>query len=369
MAQPAAPKVMFHRLSHRDEEDRLPETDLKLSVIVPAYNSAPTLPACLDALLRARQHILEAEIIVVDDASTDATAAIASRYGIHLLEIRCNGGPAAARNLGAAHATGGILVFVDADVAISEDALERIAEHFRKASGAALIGSYDSSPREKNLTSRYRNLLHHFVHQHAPECATHFWTGLGAIRKPVFDSFGGFDEEHYGRGCEDIELGYRLRAAGHSIAVDKSLQGKHLKRWTLGSMVRTDLLVRAIPWTRLLIQYKRIPNDFSLGLAQRVSVALSWLSLTAALAFPSQPFPLMAALLLFVGINWPFFRFLETSGGALFSAACLPLHLLYHFISGAGFLIGIFMSSPGHEGPAVTLNSSSKSVPAESKEP
>lgn len=320
-------------------------TDLKLSVIVPAYNGALTLPICLDALLRARQHINESEIFVVDDASTDDTASIASRYDVHLLRARHNSGPAAVRNLGAAQATGSILVFVDADVEIAQDALKRIAEHFQNASGAALIGSYDDSPKETNLISRYRNLLHHFVHQNAPDYATHFWTGLGAIRKTVFESQGGFDEQRYGRGCEDIELGYRLRADGHTIAMDKALQGKHLKHWSLISMIRTDLLLRAIPWTHLLIQYKHIPNDFSLGQSQRVSVAMAWLSLLAIPVISSHPYVLSTALLLFAGINWPFFKFLAANGGWALAATCLPLHLLYHFNAGAGFLIGILVSS------------------------
>jgi hypothetical protein len=139
-------------------------------------------------------------------------------------------------------------------------------------------------------------------------------------------------------------LGYRLRANGHAIVVDKALQGKHLKHWTLISMVKTDLLVRAIPWTKLLIQYKHIPNDFSLGLAQRVSVALAWLFLITIPFIPSEPYLSFAVLLLFVGVNGSFFRFLVKNEGWLFSAACLPLHVVYHFISGLGFMIGIIIS-------------------------
>lgn len=317
------------------------ETDSNLSIIVPAYNSAQTLDACINALLRACQQIHRAEILVVDDGSTDDTSSIASRYNVRILRIRNNSGPAAARNLGAAHATGNVLVFVDADVAVAEDSLKRIVEHFKITPGdCALIGSYDDSPKEKNLISWYRNLLHHYVHQNAPEYATHFWTGLGALSKSVFDSLGGFDEQNFGRGCEDIELGYRLRAKGYSIAMDKALQGKHLKHWSLISMIRTDLLIRAIPWTHLLIRYKHFPSDFSLGLSQRVSVATAWLFLIVApfiIVKPQYPF---AVLISFIGVNWPFFKFLAKNGGWLLSAVCLPLHLLYNFNAGLGFLIG-----------------------------
>ncbi|MGR8980713.1 MAG: glycosyltransferase [Gammaproteobacteria bacterium] len=331
-----------------------PETELKLSVIVPAYNSEQTLADCLDALVRAGMGVRVKEICVVDDASKDNTAAIASRYNVNLIQTQANLGPSAARNTGAANASGDILVFVDADVAVAEDALKRISAFFNKTHGDALIGSYDDKPKAQNLTSQYRNLLHHFVHQNAPRFTTHFWTGLGAIRKSVFDSLGGFDEEAFGRCLEDIELGYRVRAKGHSIALDKGLQGTHLKHWTLFSMIRTDLLMRAIPWTRLLFQYKHIPKDFSLGISQRFSVALAWVTL---LAFPfilHQPYLILAALILFTGINSSFFKFLSAKKGVWFSVACVPLHLIYHFNAGLGFLFGILIfalsrkPSPNH---------------------
>ena len=64
---------------------------------------------------------------------------------------------------------------------------------------------------------------------------------------------GGHDER-YRRPCiEDIELGYRLRDAGHEIRLCRDLQVKHLKRWRLGDMLTTDLLKRAVPWTRLML--------------------------------------------------------------------------------------------------------------------
>jgi glycosyltransferase involved in cell wall biosynthesis len=322
------------------------ETEPELSVIVPAYNSAETLADCLDALLRARQQIHGAEIFVVDDGSTDDTASIASRYNVSLLRIHNNSGPAVARNLGNKHATGTILVFVDADVAVSEDALKRIEEHFKiTGSTSAMIGSYDNSPRETNLISRYRNLLHHFVHQNAPEYAPHFWTGLGTLRKSVFDSIGGFNENKFGRDCEDIELGYRLRANGCSITIDKELQGKHLKHWTLLSMVKTDLFIRAIPWTRLLLQYRHIPNDFSLGWTQRISVALAWLIVMIPLSSLVPGYFEFIALLVFIAINWPFFQFLAKTENWLLSTACIPLHILYNFNAGVGFLAGLTMAS------------------------
>ena len=97
-----------------------------LSIIVPVHNGAGTLRACLTALLDAPGPARE--IIVVDDGSRDDSANVAASLGVRTLQHADNLGCAAARNSGARHAAGPILVFVDADVVIHPDALQRISE-------------------------------------------------------------------------------------------------------------------------------------------------------------------------------------------------------------------------------------------------
>ena len=141
---------------------------------------------------------------------------------------------------------------------------------------AATFGSYDAHPRASGFVSQYRNLLHHFVHQTGRSEASTFWAGCGAVRRAAFAEVGGFDAARYGNASiEDIELGYRLRRAGHRIVLDKQLLGTHLKRWTLRSMVSTDLWRRAIPWSRLIFERSEFPADLNLKGAQRLSVALT----------------------------------------------------------------------------------------------
>ena len=87
-----------------------------VSVIIPARNAARTLPSCLRAL--AGQTLAQGrfEVIVVDDGSTDETAAVAAEHGARVVQI-ANVGPASARNQGVEAAEGSILVFTDADCA------------------------------------------------------------------------------------------------------------------------------------------------------------------------------------------------------------------------------------------------------------
>ena len=201
--------------------------------MVPVYNGQQYLPSCLQALVSGQD--VDCEIIVVDDCSTDETRRVVQEFGATYLKTAERSGPAAARNLGVQHARAGVVVFVDADVVLKPGSLRLIADDFRKDPElAAVFGSYDEAPAESNFVSQYKNLMHHYVHQHATEAQVSFWAGCGAIRSDIFLEAGGFDEARYPRpSIEDIELGLRLSKAGKKIRLNKTLQATHLKKWTL----------------------------------------------------------------------------------------------------------------------------------------
>jgi len=255
-----------------------------VSVIIPVYNDAEHLRACLEHLARSSSPYHEC--IVVDDGSSDGSADLAQRLGAQVLSTGGRTGPAHARNLGARKATGEILFFLDSDVCVHHDTLARLQAAFAEdAELDALIGSYDDSPQSKDFLSQYKNLMHCFVHQRGRRKACTFWSGCGAVRRNVFLEHAGFDETTFRRpAVEDIELGYRMFTAGRKMILDKGLQVKHLKRWTFWGLIKTDIFDRAIPWTELILRDRHMPNDLNLELSQRVSVALAFLLMGVALA-------------------------------------------------------------------------------------
>lgn len=279
-----------------------------ISVIIPAHNAAQHLRECLNCLVESS--IAPLEVIVVDDCSTDGSREIAAASGARVLSTERRSGPAAARNLGARNARGRILFFLDADVFVHPDTIERVAEAFaRDPELDAVIGSYDDSPGCQDFLSQYKNLMHAFVHQTARQEAGTFWSGCGAIRTEVFLAFGGFDESYDRPAIEDIELGYRLRSGGRKILLDRSIQVKHLKRWTFWGLVKTDILSRGIPWTELILRDRHMPNDLNVQLSQRVSVALTFVlsGMSLFAAFWWQGYflvPLFAILFLVLGRYW-----------------------------------------------------------------
>jgi glycosyltransferase involved in cell wall biosynthesis len=314
---------------------------MRLSIIIPAHNATRDLPYGLAALLPQ----LEGgdECLVVDDASSDETRSVATN--VRIVDMPQRSGPAAARNSGAAEASGDILVFLDSDVVPHAGLLKKIRAHFAQDSElAAVLGSYDDRPASQTIVSRFRNLLHCYTHRTGKPEASTFWAGCGAIRKDVFHRFGGFDQNRFPfPSIEDIELGTRLRAAGKKIVLDAELQVQHRKHWTFWSMVQTDVLRRAAPWTVLILESRQVPQDLNLKLSQRASVAATGAAVTMlGLSFAWLPagWIALALVLLVAAMNLPFYRFLAERGGWAFAIASMPLHWTYFLSSILGFIVG-----------------------------
>jgi glycosyltransferase involved in cell wall biosynthesis len=322
---------------------------LGITVIVPVRNGRMHLSRCLEALSRCEYSNFE--VLVVDDCSTDNTLGIAKRYGALCLRTPRTSGPGAARNLGAQHARGQILVFIDSDVVVPPETLGLLAENFsRNPDIAAVFGSYDDTPAWPTFISQYKNLMHHYVHQISSESPVTFWAGCGAIRKSVFEEVGGFDGAQYTLpSIEDIALGMQLAQRGHRIFLDKRIQVKHLKRWTLSNLLRADIFYRAIPWSRLILKTRHLPRDLNLTYSSRVSSLAVGLLFLACCLLPVVwsgllPVPLMplAATMAFLviallALNWPTYEFFIGKRGWWFAGRVVLMHWLYYLYSGITF--------------------------------
>jgi GT2 family glycosyltransferase len=311
-----------------------------LSIVIPAHQAADQLPRALEGISKSSLRPLE--VLVVDDGSTDETAAVARAGGARVERIPDGPrGPAAARNYGAALTSGDVLVFLDADVVVHPDALsgfERcLAAH---PDVAAVFGSYDDRPDDPGLVSRYRNLLHHFVHQQGLREASTFWAGCGAIRRAVFVDTGGFDERYRRASIEDIELGGRLRASGHRVWLRPEIQATHLKRWTFWRTIRSDVMDRAIPWTRLILRSGRVPRDLNTSMGSRLAALAAW---TASIALPAAVFwpPALAITAACAGavivLNRKLYALFVRKLGWPSAAGAAALHALYLLYSSAVF--------------------------------
>ena len=317
------------------------------SLIIPVYNGAAHLPTCLRAVQASS--FTDWELIVVDDGSTDDSAAIAQQLGARLLTMNGRSGPAAARNLGAGEADGRYLFFTDSDCQLLPDTLQQAA-HVLWANPDldALIGAYDNSPAASNFLSQYKNLFHHYIHRTSQPGARTFWAGCGAINRDVFLRLGGFDARRYQRPCiEDIELGYRLVEQGGKIRLDATVQVKHLKQWQWHTLLRSDIFDRAIPWAQLLREQGAITADLNLQWSHRISALVVLMLLASVTAVPlySWSYPLIVIwVVILLGLNRKLYHFFFKQCGLFFTIRAILWHWFYYFYSSVAFILGSMLA-------------------------
>ena len=316
-----------------------------ISVIIPVYNGKNTLELCLKSIFNSDYPIFEC--IVVDDFSTDNSVQIAETFNVKVVPSDSQKGAAHARNRGAEVAGGDILLFVDADVTIYPDSIRKVAKAFEEYPDiSALFGSYDDHPGCPNFFSQYKNLFHHYIHQTSREDASTFWSGFGAIKKEVFFTVNGFDQNKYSNACiEDIEMGSRLKKMGYQILLYKQLQVKHLKRYSFSNLWKSDLFDRAIPWTIVMLSNRKLTSDLNLKHEHKLSAGILFcviffilLTLKSIWFLVVIPF----LLLIFFILNHDFYSFFLNKKGRLFTLKIIPFHFLYYLYSTLGFLIGSF---------------------------
>ncbi len=315
---------------------------LSITVIMPVYNADHFLPLALPPLIEMQERGEIEEVLVVDDHSTDNSAACAKDMGAKVMKSPDRAGPGRARNLGAKEARGEILWFVDADVIAHGNGAERIRAAFQDPEAVAVFGSYDDAPPAKNFASQYKNLVHHYYHQLGKKEASTFWAGCGAVRKSAFLEIGGFDVERYKRpSIEDIELGYRLRAHGGRILLVRDLKGTHLKYWTVKDMIFTDVFRRALPWSRLMLTQVGMTDDLNVSKSERLRAALAGflvLSLLAPIVLPGFAWLPLAFFAGAIAVNWRLFDFMRGRKGVAFAILALLFHQVYYLYSTAAFV-------------------------------
>jgi len=320
------------------------KNELFISVIIPTYNCKNYLVYSLPAIRKS--DFPSFELIIVDNHSTDGSRELAEKYADTVLELDEKWSPGRARNRGAQASRGSILFFIDADVQVGQDTISLAVKTLEEnPATAAVFGSYDEEPFFHNFFSQYKNLLHHFIHQNADIEARTFWSGCGAIKKEIFFEMDGFPENYLFPSIEDVELGYKLSENGKKIRLLKELQVTHLKKWDFFSLLKSDILCRAIPWTKLAFK-KGLPYDLNFKLSHRISGIIVFMLFLCFILMWRYSFLLLPTIglagILFY-LNRDLYRFFWEKRGIKFTVPAIFLHWLYFLYSSVTF--GLFFVS------------------------
>jgi glycosyltransferase involved in cell wall biosynthesis len=271
----------------------------RLTVIVPVYNAAPYLPACLDSLLALSYPRERFEIIVVDNLSTDQTASLVERYPVKLLSCPQRG-PAAARNLGIRSSQAEILAFTDADCVADPGWLAHLVQPYQDGSVGGTAGEI------RAYLNQNIDELDCFLEQFPPlvnfwsgpgEYLPHLYTANASYRRETLLELGGFNPAML--TGEDVELSWRLQlntqwsVAYAPLAViyhrhrkSTAALGRQFRQYGFGEIVLDTLFGkqpgyprgRAFQFRRIAHQLLRLPVYTAAILTRRVRLARGQIS-------------------------------------------------------------------------------------------
>jgi mycofactocin glycosyltransferase len=198
-----------------------------VSVVIPVYNGARTITALLDSLSAGPDG--EAEIIVVNDGSTDGTLALLKKYPVRVIDLGRNHGIAHARNRGCERARTPYVAFVDADCVVSPGWAAAWVRAIRAGQRnnprlAAMAGRV--SPYQYGFYDRLAAYIEHWEYQGGPrETRMKLTTSNCICDRKMLQSNGGFDEQL--AVDEDRELALRLTRNGYVVAYEPQIAVRH----------------------------------------------------------------------------------------------------------------------------------------------
>ncbi|HRX01636.1 MAG TPA: glycosyltransferase [Anaerolineae bacterium] len=301
------------------QTDEAPDsrTALRCSVIVPVYNGASVIDRCLDALADQTIPPTDFEIIIVDDGSTDGTAARiaewAARHSCVAVSIlrQQQAGPASARNHGARNARGPLLLFTDADCRPVSGWIAALLAAFEAPDRpAGLMGVYRTDQTDlagrfaqMEFEDRYDRMMHS---QQLDVVATY----SAAFRRDLFLAEGGFDPGFPKANNEDVEFSYRLSEQGHQMRFVPEAQvfHHHANTWRRYARLKTGR-----GYWRTIV-YRRHPGkalrDTYTPQVLKLQILLAPLALLGVIAALLHRRPVWTALAApFLATTLPFVRF------------------------------------------------------------
>jgi len=266
-----------------------------VSVIIPVYNRPHEIQECLASLLTLDYPPENVEVIVVDDASRDHTAAVVRRFNVRLIIQPRNLGQSAARNIGVGAAKGEIIAFLDSDCIARPGWLRELVPYFQDPRVALVGGHVDAYYREKRM-DRYEQVCSALNMGPEPamgrgdRCVFYVPTCNMLVRKSAYALVGGLDESL--RVGEDVDLCWRLMAAGHHLLYKPlgTVLHKHRNRLLSGLLRRFDYgTSEAVLYDRFPQVTKQFPWQpagiamLLAGVAALATQAWPWLALMVGL--------------------------------------------------------------------------------------
>ena len=322
---------------------------MKISAIVPFYNSEETLRDCLECIHSAEPS--PNEVILIDDCSTDASASIAENFPFKIIHNDINRERSICRNIGKDAAEGDIIVFIDSDVLIDRNVFGVIRSAFEKdPSLAGLSGIPGMESTYSNFSSRFKALYMNFVLTRHSGPVEYAHGCIQAYRAdPVFGKDGMEFKDYV--PIEDIQFGLALCELGEKILLTSQISFVHKRYYSLLDLVKNDFLI-PYKFAFLILAFKKISSSARKGsfahasLLQTAGLGFACLflfSIIISTIFGFSPFSSTFCLVTLVGnllCNFPFIAFLYKHKGLVWTLKASLFNLFDQIIMACGMMCG-----------------------------
>ncbi len=317
-----------------------------VSVIIPVKNAERTIDSCLYAIKKSNYKNFE--LIVVNDNSVDKSVEIARKYNCKILKVENGQGANYARNLGGKSASGEILIFIDSDIVVQKDTIEKIVDTLQDENIDAVVGVYTAKHRNENIVSQYKNLWIRYSYLKSSPEIDWLFGSISGIKKEAFQKVGGFNINLLSRkGNDDIELGKRFSQEKFNIILNSEIEVEHLKKYNLWTFIKNEF-DRSSGFAELAFNLGETTHSVKNGfvnvypsfIISTIVIILATLFLILVLVGKLSYWYLIAVILIYLILNIKFINYLEQMRGLFAMIGMLPILIIDHFVCFIGSVVG-----------------------------
>ena len=316
-----------------------------ISVIIPTYNAGSTMKECLDGIFSNKFESFE--VIIVSDKSTDNSIEIAKNYNCKIIELEKNKGPSFARNTGANSALGDILLFLDSDCVIKNDALIKIDQTFKDKKADVIQGVYSHEPNYENLATQYQQSFYcYYTWQKKLNYTESLTSMCFAVSKKIFIECKGFDISIKTATAEDEDFGHALVDHGYKIFIFRELTVEHRVNYSLVKFIIRSFIMY-VDTMKYFIRsktYMRKVNqkNYSNVLMRMPVLGLIILTLLISFFFPSSLIYYIFFILnvIFLSLHLGLINFIRRTKGLSKACKIIPICYLDSFMMSFGSICG-----------------------------
>jgi glycosyltransferase involved in cell wall biosynthesis len=308
----------------------------EINIVIPNYNRGSDVLKLIESIKTSTYSNLN--ITVVDDCSTDDSVGVLRGNEVRVIEHKENLRQGAARNTGARNTNGDIIVFLDSDVLVFSDTIEKLVNALVSDEEiSAVVGLPGKTSEFNDLCSSHFILRVYFNYINLPDFITHTTGTITAIRRTEFEKVGGYNELI--TGVEDDEFGLELCRKGGRIYFDRNIPVIHNKKIGLLGLIRNDMM-RTVD--RVLYMFRK--SQFQSTIKEKRFISTPFTQILSALIAPVLIFsfasifysiwflPLFVlAFLSFYGLYPSYLYFVSRERGIIFSVKVFFLLIIDMF--------------------------------------